>query len=355
MEFRDRIYDLASKIEELSSHLQTEEATKNALVMPFLQICGYDPFDPREVIPEFVSDVGTKKGEKVDYAIMWGGDPIILIECKCKSQTLDEVQCSQLYRYFANTSARIAILTNGIEYRFYTDLDKPNLMDPKPFMVFDASNPEEALILELQKLSKDNFDLESTLFSANELKYTREIKKIIAQEVKDPTEDLVRHFASQVYDGRLTQQWKDFFKDIVRRAFGHYINETINERLQSAMAPSNFSEEDSEQEADETEQNDKKTRIVTTEEEVQGYLIVKAILCEVIDPSRVVMRDTVSYCGILLDDNNRKPICRLHFNTANKYIGIMDKNKNESRERIFSLDDIYKYSEELKKVPAFYD
>jgi hypothetical protein len=324
--------------------------------MPFLQLLGYDPFNPREVIPEYISDFGTKKGEKVDYAVLQEDEPIMLIECKTRDQCLDEAQCSQLYRYFTNTPARLAILTNGLEYRFYTDLDKSNLMDSKPFMIFDVSNPEDGLIPELQKLSKTHFDLDSTISAANELKYTREIKKLIAAEFKDPSDEMVKYFASQVYSGRLTQQWRDFFKSIVRRAFTHHINETINDRLQSAMAPNAFVQNDNgSHEMEEPESNDKKSKIVTTEEEIEAYHIVKSILREVIDPSRVAMRDKVSYCGILLDDNNRKPICRFHFNTANKYIGLFDQDKNEQKQPIESLDDIYKYADELKKVPSFYE
>lgn len=93
----------------------------------------------------------------------------------------------------------------------------------------------------------------------------------------------------------------------------------------------------------------------STLEEIEAYHIVKSILREIIDPSRVTMRDKVSYCGILLDDNNRKPICRFHFNTANKYIGLFDQNKNEQKHPIESLDDIYKHADELKKVPSFYE
>lgn len=359
MEFKDRLYDFSPKVIELTPHLQTEEATKNALVMPFLQLLGYDPFNPREVIPEYISDFGTKKGEKVDYAVLQDNEPIMLIECKTKNQCLDEAQCSQLYRYFTNTSARIAVLTNGLEYRFFTDLNKSNLMDSKPFMIFDVSNPEDGLIPELQKLSKAHFDLDSTISAANELKYTREIKKLIAAEFKDPSDEMVKYFASQVYSGRLTQQWRDFFKSIFRRAFTHHINDIINDRLQSAMAPNAFAQNENGQKQKETEDTEsadgKQPKIVTTEEEIEGYHIIKSILREVIDPSRVAMRDKITYCGILMDDNNRKPICRFHFNTSTKYIGLFDQDKNEQKKAIETLDDIYKFADELKNTPSFYD
>ena len=225
--------EFSAKVPEIKKHAQTEEATKNALVLPFLQLLGYDPFNPTEVCPEFTSDVGTKKGEKVDYAVMISGKPVILIECKYSGSCLDSGQCNQLYRYFTNTAARIGILTNGLEYRFFSDLDKTNLMDQKPFMLFDIENPEDALIGELKKITKEHFDLDATISAANQLKYTREIKKVLATEIQDPSEEFIRFFASRVYSGRLTQQAREWFSGIVKRSVSHYINDVINERLSS--------------------------------------------------------------------------------------------------------------------------
>jgi predicted type IV restriction endonuclease len=99
--------------------------------MPFISALGYDVFDPVEVIPEFTADVGIKKGEKVDYAIKQDGKIIMLFECKCCNGSLDDCHASQLYRYFSVTEARIAVLTDGIIYRFYTDIEQPNKMDPQ--------------------------------------------------------------------------------------------------------------------------------------------------------------------------------------------------------------------------------
>ncbi len=78
MDFIDRIRDLSTRIPKQLEHIQTEEATKNALIMPFISALGYNVFDPTEVVPEFTADVGIKKGEKVDYAIHLDGKPIML-------------------------------------------------------------------------------------------------------------------------------------------------------------------------------------------------------------------------------------------------------------------------------------
>ena len=131
MTFLDQVRSIAARAEKQLSKIRTEEATKNALVMPLISALGYNVFDPSEVIPEFIADVGVKKGEKVDYAILKNGKVVILFECKAATVSLDDCHASQLYRYFSVTDARVAVLTNGLDYRFYSDLEQPNRMDSK--------------------------------------------------------------------------------------------------------------------------------------------------------------------------------------------------------------------------------
>lgn len=161
MEFDERVAALAAKVQNQRDVIQTEEAAKNAFVMPFIStVLGYDVFDPHEVVPEYTADVGIKKGEKIDYAIMRNGEVQILIECKKSGDSLRIEYASQLYRYFSVTNARIAVLTNGHAYHFYTDLDAPNKMDSKPFLVLDLEDIDETLLPELRKLTKESFNLE---------------------------------------------------------------------------------------------------------------------------------------------------------------------------------------------------
>ena len=150
--------DLAAKLAELHKRtlehrevLLTEEAAKTALVMPFIQALGYDIFNPGEVIPEFTADVGIKKGEKVDYAICKDGKVTILVECKPASVELSINHASQLFRYFSVTEARLAILTNGVVYKFFSDIERPNKMDDKPFftLTMDAVRPTDIKIIEM--------------------------------------------------------------------------------------------------------------------------------------------------------------------------------------------------------------
>lgn len=352
MDLIDKVKDLASRIPKQMDHIQTEEATKNAFIMPFISALGYDVFNPTEVIPEFTADIGTKKGEKVDYAITKDDDIIILIECKWSGADLHQDHASQLYRYFSATEARFAILTNGIIYEFYSDIDEPNKMDSKPFFIFNVLGFQDHQVNELKKFTKSGFSLDDILTTASTLKYTGAIKKILEEELANPSEPFVRFFASQIFDGRLTKPVIEQFTHIVQEARKQFVNEKINERLTSALSANETPKDElpPEKEVEPIESDD---GIVTTEEEIEGYNIIKAILRQTVDVKRVTMRDTKSYCGILLDDNNRKPICRLHFNHAQKYIGILTQKKEE-RFEIDSVDGIFEYAEQIKSTAAEY-
>src|SRR5437763_10384591 len=279
MDFIEVLQTISSKISKQKDLIKTEEATKNAFVMPFISALGYDVFDPAEVVPEFIADVGIKKGEKVDYAIKHDGKIIMLFECKCCNSSLDDSHASQLYRYFSVTEARIAVLTDGVVYRFYTDIEEPNKMDPKPFMEFNMLDIQELLVVELKRLTKQAFNLDAILTVASELKYTREIKRILNDQLNDPSEEFVRFLAAQVYSGKLTIAVREQFTGITKRAFAQFINERIAERLRSAMGETS-SPEETKSETDTPEGNqsvalipDSENRLVSTEEEIQEYYI----------------------------------------------------------------------------------
>lgn len=360
MDFIDRLKTLSKKIDMLPAELETEEATKNALVMPFLQsVLEYDVFDPNEVVPEFTADSGTKKGEKVDYALLKNSEVQILIECKKYGEKLSTKHANQLFRYFTVTNARIAVLTNGVDYQFYTDLDSPNKMDEKPFLSLCLTDIDEHIVPELRKMTKSSFDVEAIVDVAGELKYLNEIKKILGGQFKDPDEEFVKFFTSKVYSGKQTVSVKAQFAEITKKALKQFLNDSINDRLKSAIGEN----EDalvtavSDKEPEEAQDNatEEKPNIVTTQEEIDGFNIVKAILRKKFEVSRIVARDTQSYFGVLLDDNNRKPLCRLHFNAKQKYLGIIDANKKETRYPIDTIDQIFDHADLLLETSSKYD
>ena len=357
MDFIEQLQALSTKIPRLCEVLKTEEATKNALIMPFIGILGYDIFDPTEVIPEYVADVGTKKGEKVDYAITKDDKIIILFECKHCGGDLSLNYASQLFRYFTVTDAKIACLTNGVIYRFYTDLEAPNKMDEKPFLEINMMELNEAAVAELKKLTKQTFNIDDLMSTAGELKYTREIKRLLSEQLENPSDEFVKMLASKVFEGPLTPTRREYFTGIVKRGFTQFINDRLNDRLKTALGSTAVTVTTEPTSADEAPaSSEERPRVTTTEDEMEGYYIVKAILRQHVAPERIIARDTQSYFGILLDDNNRKPLARLHFNAqAQKYLGIFDENRNEERVPINNLNDIYNHTDRLKAVLAFYE
>ncbi len=357
MEFIERLSAMSAKVNQLASTIQTEEATKTAFVMPFIHtVLGYDVFDPSEVVPEYICDIGTKKGEKIDYAILKNGQIQILIETKKIGESLSINHASQLFRYFHVTTARISILTNGRFYRFFTDLDAPNKMDEKPFLEIDLLDIDEHVIPELQKLTKSAFDVESIINAAGELKYVGQIKREMASQFTQPDDDFVRFFASRIYEGVITQKVREQFALLTKKAASQFLNDQINDRLKSAISgvPLPTPAERVVSESQPVTNDTPEDRVLTTMEELEGFHIIKAIVRTIIDSKRIAHRDTQSYFGILLDDNNRKPIARLHFNRTQKYLGVFDKDKNETRHPISSLDEIYEFSDSLKETITFY-
>lgn len=362
MDFYDGIKSHAKRVADLKEHTSTEEATKMALIVPFLRLLGYDPNDPRVVIPEYCADFGEKKACKVDYAIKRGNDIVIIVEAKKVGEVLDGAKESQLQQYFQSLlPVKIAILTDGVIYKFFTDLEHPNVMDKKPFMTFDFSTIEEGLIPELKKLCNECFDLDTALCAAQELKYLGQLRKIVASEMENPSEYMIKHFARQVYDGNLTGNVVEAFKGRVKVAFESHINDVLNARLQGAMQPSAYPSVVVEEVPEDGEPiviygNVQGNGIETTQEEIEGFQIIRAIMSKVVDPSRVYMRDQQSYCGVLLDNKNNRPICRMHFNAASvKYLETFDAEKKGTRHKIEGVQDIYKFESELRATAGYYD
>lgn len=338
---------ISERVKSHSSTMATEEAVKTAVVLPFLRSLGYDVFDPTEVVPEFTADAVGKKGEKVDYAIKIESEIRILIECKPISVALDKKHLDQLYRYFSVTNAKFAILTNGRTFNFYTDLEAPNKLDTRPFFVFDVTDFNTGIVTELRKFEKTSFDVSAILATAERLKYTSGVKQVISKLIEEPSDDFVRLVAGTVYDGRITAQVKEMLTGVVRTAFREVIMDSVKSRLSSALADT----EEVVEKIDEPAEDE--PEVVTTEEEREGYMIVKAIVRDTIEPKRVVMRDQKSYCGILVDNNNRKPLARLHFNRSVKYIGLLD-GESEERLIIDSLDQIYDHADRLRATAKKY-
>jgi Uncharacterized conserved protein len=353
MDFIDSLRQFSTRVAKMHSSIQTEEATKTSLIMPFFQsILGFDVFNPYEFVPEFVADVGTKKGEKVDYAIFVDDAPAILIEAKWCGATLDKHD-SQLFRYFGTTSAKFGILTNGIIYKFYTDLELQNRMDLKPFLVIDMLNIKDSAAAELKKFHKSTFNIDELATSASVLKYTNDIRALFAAQLREPSDEFIRFFLSQVYDGLKTQPIVDKFRPIIRDALNNYITELMNDKITSALKPDKVPDIVPES-VPEPEPAEEASKIVTTPEELESFSLIKAILFGIVTPDRLSYRDTESYFSILLDNNIRKWICRLRLGGKKSFLIIPDAAKKEQRIEISSQNDVLLHKDEIIAVVMRY-
>lgn len=349
MDFIDRLKTLSRSAHVRIPHARTEEAAKTALVMPFLQVLGYDVFDPQEVLPEYVADVGTKRGEKVDYAILKDCKPVIIIECKAVGTPLDTAKITQLFRYFASTPARFGILTDGMNYRFFSDLEEPNRMDETPFLEFDLSEITKEDAENLKRFTKDSFNPEDSIKAAENLKYTAAIKRVLADQLKRPNDGFVRFILDQVHGGPKTKTRVAKFTDLTKHAFREFINDRISDRLQSALE----SERDEAPEPRTEEEPDatpvpRRSEVVTTEEELAAFAIVKEILGDTVTEDRLHLQDKINYCNIVLDESPLKNVVRLYFNLQNKRIMIRDENGTPVQHPIAGVEDIRTHADALK-------
>lgn len=342
MEFEEKLKKFTERINKIKAKISTEEATKTSLIMPFFSLLGYDVFNPNEFTPEYVADVGIKKGEKVDYAIILDNEVKILIEAKSVNEDLKK-HSSQLFRYFGTSSAKLAILTNGIIYKFYTDLDEINKMDSTPFLELDLLNLSDSIISEVKKFCKDNFDTETIINTASDLKYSNSIEKVLDEEFSNPSDNFIKFILGQgVYDGVKTQNVIDKYRPILKKSLSSYITELINKRLQDAL---NTNSDDKKDIKDEIQ--NKNDGIITTVEELEGYYTVKSILTETVNPDKIFYKDTYSYFGILYENKVTKWICRIYIKDNCKYIIIPNENKDEIRYDINKISDIYKLKTQL--------
>lgn len=328
----------------LRPHLISEESTKHSLVMPFLSGLGYAVFNPLEVRPEFISDIGIKKGERVDYALFIENKLEILIECKKIGCPLLDEDMSQLARYFQVTDANIGILTDGVIYKFFTDTESENIMDRFPFFEFNVSDFKDADIEQLKAFSKYLYNRDVVREVAETLKFSHSIKRVLNSWFTTPPEDLVRLIVAELMpERRFTVNMKERLTPLVQKAITSFINEKIDDRLKRALldesiesAPSSIVE----------------TNIplveAPSEIELKAFELVKKLLTDHVDIKRLFVRAQQSYCAILLDDNRRRTICRLRFNQEDRLgITLFNKAKEEIRLPLEKLEDLINHKEAL--------
>ena len=233
MSLMDELRKISENINQQRPMMTNEAATELVSIHPFIRALGYDIGNLNEVYPQYTADARTSGSERVDYAIKQSGKPIIFIESKAANKVLSENHWRQLYDYFGAEDVRFGILTNGIEYRFYTDLEKLNIMDKQPFLIIDMLNLDDGLVNELEGFTKAGFDVERILSSARKLRVLRLLDKEYAQ----PSEELVGFFARQLYTVDVSRSVIDEFAPVVGQAWREFVEQKIASRLQTAIQP----------------------------------------------------------------------------------------------------------------------
>lgn len=337
MNFQDALNEFSARVSTLKDNISTEEATKTSFVLPFFQLLGYDIFNPLEFVPEYTADTGTKKGEKVDYAIMKNNDPIIIVEVKSANTTLNTKHINQLFRYFTVTKARFAILTNGIIYRFYSDLEEANKMDLSPFFEVDILDLKADAISELKKFQKECFDMKGILNSASELKYTSMLKAAIAEQFNNPSEQFVRALIKNIYTGLKTQAVIDKFKDLTLVAINSYISDLLNDKIKTIISP-----ESPQETAEPLPVAEKENDFLP--EEIETLDFVKNL----IGADNVTYKKTSRYAYMHVSSSQYKWICRISIKQENKLF-TLHKFNDSDYETEFFFDEV-ELLEQIKEL-----
>lgn len=363
MDFKDQITQLSDKIAKQKDDIATEEATKTSFIMPMIAALGYDVFNPFEVVPEMDCDL-TKRGDKIDYAIMKDNTPILLIECKHCKQDLD-LHSTQLAKYYAASNARFGVLTNGIEYRFYADLEKQNIMDEKPFLVVNMLELSDADIEQMKKFHKSYYNEQDILSTAQELQITIQVKDLLNKNFQQPGDEFTRYFVKCLNDWKSSSKLIEQYRPILKKSIASVINDIISDRLNVAMKTdeTNANETQAEGQAkDVTAQDettvqpqdgvvfqDKEKGIITTQEEIDAYNIVRSILRQYVDVKRIQYIDYKSYFTVNLDGSTWWWVCRLYLGKRKKQFCIpKDGYKSNEWIEIESIDDLFNYADKIK-------
>ncbi|UIZ98122.1 type I restriction endonuclease [Acinetobacter johnsonii] len=327
-------------VKKVGGHCTTEETTKQALILPLLDILGFSPYDPTKVLAEFAADFpGVKSTERVDYALYCNGQPVMFIEAKPYVANLTN-HAPQLSRYFnSSLGVTIGAITNGKEWRFFTDLINPNVMDDKPFLTVDFTKNKAEDLTQLAEFKHDNFHVEKLRFFAEENQYIQQFKTVIKRSINEVDIDFVRYVAQQASIPRqLNTKFLESIQPFVKQAVEQSISDTVVKGLSS---PTIITAQPVEQKVEETIEivpesstlsdivNSENERIVTTVDEQELSRIVIELFPEV----ELVAKDTESYFSVLFQNKNNRWLFRYDVNrkrpTIQFAVAIDDYRKKE--------------------------
>lgn len=308
--FKERIASHAEHVKKVAHICTTEETTKQALILPLLDILGFSAFDPNKVRAEYQADFpGAKSGERVDYALFCNGAPVMFIEAKSYTENLSN-HCPQLSRYFnATPEVAICAITNGQEWRFFTDLSNKNIMDSEPFLTVDVTMLNENDVAQLYQFRHDKFQPDALRSLAEESIYLTAFTESITESLKEVDLDFVRYVAGRANIQRqFTQRYLESIRHIVKQAVQNTVSSMVVSglsapKVQEEAAPVEKEQEDPTAPIIDPENN----KIVTTYAERRLFDLVKSILP---DDASIEAKDTESYFGVLVDGKSNRWILR---------------------------------------------
>lgn len=330
MDFTEELKLFSNRIMRIKDKIQTEEAVKTSIILPFFKLLGYDIFNPEEFIPEYTTDVGIKKGEKIDYVIMNELSPVFLIEVKnCPDKNLKR-HTSQLFRYFAVSKARYGMLTNGFNFIFYTDLDEKNIMDTESFFQFNILDLNDKDIIEISKYTKTNFNVDDIHESASELRYLNKIKQLIISQSRKPSDAFVNYILGEMHIGRKTKSLVDIFREYTKLS----LKTLIIDNKKSVNNDTNRDGENIE------------NQLAMTPIEIESFYIIKSILRKIINPEIITFINNESQFTVILENNLEKWVCKISI--KNKGISLPYGNEvGEIHYDFESIDDLYELDDKI--------
>ncbi|QCO22758.1 type I restriction endonuclease subunit R [Acinetobacter cumulans] len=338
-QFIAKIQNHIEHVKRVGNHCSTEETTKQALILPLLEILGFNPYDPTKVLAEFAADFpGVKSTERVDYALYCNGQPVMFIEAKAHDANLTN-HAPQLSRYFnSSLGVTIGAITNGREWRFFTDLINTNVMDEKPFLTIDFTKHKAEELIQLAEFKHDNFHVDKLRFFAEENQYIQQFKTVIKKSINEVDLDFVRYVAQQANIPRqLNTKFLETIQPFVKQAVEQAISDTVVKGLSSPtiitaqpielpIAPNPI---ESNIDSPRDIINEENTKIVTTLDEQLLFKLVQ----ELLPNHELIAKDTESYYSILYQNKNNRWLFRYDVNrkrpTIQFIVPLDDTKRNE--------------------------
>jgi hypothetical protein len=353
-----KLDNIAKKYHKNATIITTEEATKNTLIIPFFTALGFDFSEPSEFSPEVFASIGEEKRERIDYALKSGDEYLMLVECKKCKDNLGKNAFNQLSDYFKalrpKLNVRIGILTNGLTYKFFSDLDEDNVLDSIPFFHFNILNFDEQKASELKQFEKSTFDINSIIANAREAKLLAAVKEILGGYLVDPPEKFSHFVLSKVFPnllGRRPQELVSTFKRIISEAFNQLILDRVNGKLEQATSQNVSIDSGPETEkAPQAAPVAGDDGIAATINKIEALAIVKTILRSKGVINRIYLKDYKDSSSILLDNKQQKILIKLYFNDTTKKRIVLGNDKANKKGNQVEIKDVYeicKYSNEI--------